>query len=661
MQDSIQPLKPSGPDKEQPRHLENLQQELYSREPSNNLLARGESVRQLGIRRKELSRSPHRPAEPLALKNVMTERTARRHKFFRITLLIISLLGLAVAAGVGTYWYRSSRNITVDDIQAILAGPEAFTSGDRVQYTISYRNDSAVDWENVELVFKTPPGFIFESSSREFRVSGREYLLAVGTLSAGGNDEILVSGELLAAENASVIASVEVTITPRNFPSGRFTKTVITTSTATAVPLTLAIDTPREATTGERIVATIKVTNTSASLLRDVYIVLQPNPGLELATEDPQFSPEFSAINSEWHIAEIASLGEVSRQVVLFVQGQANENRTLGIEVGLTKDNEKFTQKKSSAVIVISSAELNIQQSYNQKADLLVVRASDSISGTVQYANNGTEGLRDVIIKARFEGVGLDEKKIDLKTGSFDPISQTITWTSATVPQLSLLQPGQSGEIAYSFAVKATDQFSVQGDDLTNHAIIITASIDSPGVRVAAGQIAKVVSDRFVISIISDLVLLADSFYDDGRLGLNSTGPIPPKVDKESTYTVRIRLGSTLNDIGDLRVVAILPDGVRYTGNIFKTVGEVAFNERAGEIVWTMPLLSGLTGRGAPYAELHFQVAITPGANQQGDEVTFLNRLMALGTDQFTDAEVTAEVKKFPTTETAVPGKGDVE
>ena len=71
--------------------------------------------------------------------------------------------------------------------------------------------------------------------------------------------------------------------------------------------------------------------------------------------------------------------------------------------------------------------------------------------------------------------------------------------------------------------------------------------------------------------------------------------------------------------------------------------------------------MPGLTGRASPLAEAQFQVAITPGENQRGDSIEFLNRLGGVATDLFTDTEATVDITDFPSTASAVPGKGDVE
>jgi hypothetical protein len=114
-------------------------------------------------------------------------------------------------------------------------------------------------------------------------------------------------------------------------------------------------------------------------------------------------------------------------------------------------------------------------------------------------------------------------------------------------------------------------------------------------------------------------------------------------VGKETTYTLRLQAGSLLNDLGTTRVTATIPDGVRYTGKHFRTAGELDFNDRTGEITWSLPLLNAGTGRLRPHEELQLQVSITPPEHLLGSAIELLRNLRIEGVDQFTESTVQYE------------------
>ena len=655
-----EPTPPPSPQK--PGGLGKLERELYARDTSPELAARLDDIARLGIRREPLS-SPEAgtTAEaPLTFLATRDTTRARRRRVLTIAAVGAALALVLVAAVAATIWYRVRQTVTGEQITLAVTGPSEVQAGDEITYVINYGNTSAVDWENVEVSLEIPSGLTLTATTPEGAASGNYVRWNVGTLASGATDSVSVTGRLIGAENATVITRAEIQLTPENFPSGRFSHTALLSTTITAAPIEVAVVAAQGAAVGERVAVTINITNKSEETLEGAYLELNPAVGMELATEDPEFSPNYSTSERVWELPPLGSLETISRTVILFIEGTAGEQRALEVVSGLIRNNERFVQQRTAAVLTITSSALGIDQSYQKGTSPLVVKAGESIQGVITYTNVGTGGLKNLIVRAQIVGDSFDPASLKLPAGAYDPTTRTITWTSATVPELALVLPQQKGEIKYEFAIKETAQLPADPSS-KNSTLVITAFVDSPDVVVPVGQERKAVQDQFVMSVASDITLAADAFYDDGRLGITSAGPTPPQAGQETTYTLRLRLGSTLNDIGDVRVTAVLPDGVRYTGKNVVTTGEIAFEERTGELVWSMPQIAGLQGRASPSADLYFQVAIIPGEHQSRQIIPFLNKLVATGLDLFVDQKLTTEVTAYPTTETAVPGKGRVE
>lgn len=640
--------------------MSSLEKELYSREGS------GEGLKRLGalgqIKRIQLpaTKVTEEMGRPTKFRSLEAEREKKRRRIIRAALAAGLLLLLFGGAAAATWWYRARETVRNEQINLSVTAPEAFTAGDEITYTVNYSNDSFVDWQNVEVDFTPPATFAFVKSSVELAKGGQQYMFNAGTLKAKERGQFTVQGTLLGQRDAALVAKADMAITPVNFPSGRFARSALITTTITAVPMDIAVEATPEAVRGERTVVTIIITNTSSKDLNDSYLLLEAMPGLQLAPEDPEFTSGFSVTDRQWIIPALKPFEAAQRKAVVILDGQAGEKRMLNITGGVRRDGTAYVQRTVSAAIAIASSELSLEQQYNQSKSAMTADAGQLVRGAIKFTNTGTAGLKDVIIRAVFDGDGMDPKTLKLNAGAYDAAVQTITWTAATVPELKLLQPKQTGEISYEFIIRAADAFPASADAGKNKALVITASADSPDVLKTAQEKPRVVSDRFVISIRTNLTVQADAFYDDGRLGIKSDGPLPPQAGEQTTYTVRVRLGSTLNDAGDVRVAVVLPDGVKYTGQVLQTLGNVSFNERAGEVDWQIPLLSGLTGRTQPAAELDFQVAITPAESQRGEVIPLLNRLEASGTDEFTESGLLTKVDDMPTTESAAPGKGIV-
>lgn len=644
-------------------NLNVVRRHLYAREEPEDLQQRGAELRSLGVTRRPTVARPEsgKILAALNFKNLALLRAKRWGRVFRFSGLLTLGLVVVVTAVALTVWYRSTRTVTENQVVLSIEAPGEFTAGEEIIYRVSYGNDSRVDWENVELVLSMPRGFTFKGSNREVEQLGKQLVVKLDKLASGETGELDVRGQLIGEQNETATARVELVLTPENFPGGRFTKTAALATAITALPLDVSLNIPGDAASGERVLASMTVRNLSNHVLEGAYLRLKLAPGVQLADQDSDFSPGFSTVDSGWQLPTLASLVEEELVMIFYVEGQPGEKRVIDIEAGIRQGEEDFTQRALTHVVMVSASEVVVDQVYNGSAGPLTVRAGEQVTGEVRYRNVGTVGLRDVIIEVRFEGSSFDPGTIVLGAGSYDPTRHTIVWSAATVPELGVLQPQQEGILSYSFAILPTDRFPKTGEATKNHVLVTTATVDSPDLPAPVGQPRKVISDRAVLSVRTDFILEAAAIYDDGRLGLTSSGPLPPRVGETTTYTLRWRIGSTLNDVADVRLIAVLPDGVTYTGQLYKTGGGFVLNERTGEVAWTLPFLEGLTGRALPYQELHVQVAITPGEDKRGNSVSLLNKVDLSGADQFTEEAVEMGLSEFPNTATAVDGKGEVQ
>lgn len=640
-----------------------IRRRLYARDEPPDLQQRGRDLQRLGMRRQ-----PERPEDEAGTiasakyKNLALLRAKRWGRVLRFSGVLAFLLVLVTAAVAVTVWYRSLQAVTEAHVALTVTAPQEFTAGEEIIYVIRYGNDSRVAWNNVELLFTPPRGFSYRGSSADVEQAGRQVVLKVGALASGGSGELHVRGQLIGEQNETAAAQAELWLTPENFPGGRFLKSSVLATTITALPLDVSLDIPSDAASGERAVATITARNLSNQELVGVYVRLKPAPGLQLAPEDSDFSVGFSTVGTEWLLPPLKSLEEAERVFVFRVEGQTGEKRVIDVEAGIRQDEEDFVQRELTHVVTVSATEVVVEQLFNGSAGPLTVQAGETVQGVVRYHNVGTVGLTGVIVDVSFEGLIFDPGSLSLGgRGSYDPVTRRVQWSAATVPELAVAQPQQSGELSFSFRVLPTERLPTTGTEVKNHVLVTTATVDSPDLPTPVGQPRRVISDRAVVSMRSDLILDATALYDDGRLGITSTGPLPPRVGETTSYTVRFRIGTTLNDVSGVQLTAVLPDGVRHTGERYTTGGEVAFNERTGELVWTLPFMEGLTGHAAPHQELHVQVEITPGEDKRGQAVALLNKLVLQAVDQFTDEALEARVSEFSSTSTAAGGKGGVE
>src|SRR3990167_8689485 len=562
--------------------------------------------------------------------NIMDARARRRRA---IILWGCVALGALLIFGGGvwlTLWYRSTNQVNATHINLAINSPAHLTAGGVIQYSVAVQNTSNVDWTAADVLFTPPTGFVFQESTPVGQVSQQNISASLGSLAANETKTFSVSGRLIGEEGETALARAEVSISPINYQKERITASQTATTIIGALPLDISIEAAKSAAVGERIAAIIHVRNLSDIPIEGAALKLSPPAGMQLAVEDSGFSPDFSVIDSFWKLPTLKPLDEIVRYSVLYVNGASGDRRELGISIIQQQKDRVFTLRDISHVVAVTSSQLTVGQTFNKDvSSKLIVAAGQRIDGAVQYKNTGSTGLTDAIVKVTFEGTGLDPATIKLTSGAYDPTTSTITWTAASLPALKNVLPGSGGEIPYSFTILPYAKFPLQPNG-KNQQLIATASLDSPDLPTPTGQARQVISDRFLLPVQTGILLGVDAFYDDGRLGITSTGPLPPKVGEQTTYTLRTRIGSTLND-------------------------------RTNTMTWTMPLMEGLTGRATPPQELDMQIAITPGENVRGQEVRLMQSIKATGTDSFTDGVVEATITEYPTTRGASQLNGEVE
>ena len=144
--------------------------------------------------------------------------------------------------------------------------------------------------------------------------------------------------------------------------------------------------------------------------------------------------------------------------------------------------------------------------------------------------------------------------------------------------------------------------------------------------------------------VISNVGLSTKALYYSGAF--KNTGAIPPKVEKETTYTVVWSLSNTANNISNTEVTSTLPDWIRFIGPISPPTEDLTYDATTKEILWKVggvPSGTGITDTGR---EVSFQIGFTPSLSQVGMMPTIINDTVLTGHDDFANVDV--KVDKGP-------------
>jgi hypothetical protein len=145
-----------------------------------------------------------------------------------------------------------------------------------------------------------------------------------------------------------------------------------------------------------------------------------------------------------------------------------------------------------------------------------------------------------------------------------------------------------------------------------------------------------IASDTIYVKVGALVAVNLKGYYQDASLP--NTGPIPPVVEQETTYTLHLSLDNSSNDLTDARAVISLPTNVTYKRNSFPKSETIVWNERTNELVWEVGTVSSSTKR-----ELAVQIGVIPGANQINQDITLANKAVFTATDSFTKEDIRIE------------------
>jgi hypothetical protein len=129
-----------------------------------------------------------------------------------------------------------------------------------------------------------------------------------------------------------------------------------------------------------------------------------------------------------------------------------------------------------------------------------------------------------------------------------------------------------------------------------------------------------------------------------------NTGPIPPKAERKTTYTVVFNLKNTTNQVNEAIVSMKIPNYVQYEGAFLPSNEDVSYDAISRTLLWNAGTLAPKTGMsGGSIRKMAIQVSIVPSISQGGDSPDLVNNIMYTGVDAFTQSEIKQQLDPVTT------------
>jgi len=558
----------------------------------------------------------------------------KNKKMIKLGALILGSLLLVVALVVGFYKIRQSF-FAFERLTVVLSGPTELKSGNLVIYEVIYKNANRADLKNASLKLSYPEDFKPEGNEGfkpEGAISG---VINLGDIKGNSEGRVVFKGRAYSPKGNLIKIKADLSYAPSTVSSVFITSSQLAIQVLSA-PITLEVMAPQNISSGDEVNYLITYKNDGAENFENVRVKINYPEQFIFSSSNPK---SFEG-NNIWYLGNLVAGQEGKIIVAGKLEGQRDELKIAGIMIGANNNGEFVSYNEADARTKIVSSPLTIAQTVNG-LEKLNANAGDSLKFEISYRNEGTLGLRDVIVTEHIDSPILDYSTLDMEGGAYDAQSKTITWKAPDYRELKNLLPGQGGVIKFSIRVKEIIPVASANDK--NFIISSLAKIDSPDVPTPISMNKIISGNKMDIKLNSKLILDVRGYYSD--VNISNSGPIPPKVGEETTYTMHYIVKSVSSDISDAKVETNLPTSVVMTGKVFPEGTPLSYNERTNSIVWNVGNLTAGTGIISPGKEVAFQVRIKPSAEQSGDIAPLLGESVFSAKDLFTGESISARVQ----------------
>ncbi len=534
--------------------------------------------------------------------------------------LIFFLATLAVAFYVLFY---STNIVSANNIDLEIKGPTQLRSGEELNLETIVRNRNKVTLRDVSLTITYPPGTVDSLETGKELPLWRE---PITDLNPGQSVSIGSRAVIYGAQNSNqkINLKIEYHIPDSN---AVFTKEAEYQVLIGSGTLDLTFDLPAEINSGKNFTSNLKITSNAKSVLRQVSLKIEYPSGFNFQSADP--TPITG--NQVWYFGDLAPGVSRNFKITGNLTGQSEEVKSFKITVGLDK---------SGGTGDISTEYGSLFKTVNLKKDFVGVGIDLSgksslppggrLEGSISWKNNLSDKVTDGSLELFLSGGAIDKKTVGSTNGFYNSLTNSIVWDKSLIPSLGLINPGEDGMANFNFAVLPLSR-------LPSGAIPpIDLHLVFKGTRVTSEEQSEdIISETEGHLKIGTLIK-----FDTGATyfvgPFKNTGPLPPKVGEETTYTITWSVINPTNQVKQGRVSSKLPNYVKWLSSISPLDEKVIYDKTNSEVIWDLGTIEPGADSVLSSREVSFQISIIPSLSQLDSVVDLVKDINFVGVDALT-------------------------
>ncbi len=605
--------------------IDNLNKSLYSRNAPEI-----KTKRRLRFNEKESDiqtdwKQEEEKSEPVELN---TRYKSNSMSFFT-KILIWSFVFFLICIGFGSLLiFKGSNIVSAKNVDITVNGPVSVSGGEPVTFEVQVSNQNNIKLETVDLSVDFPAGTTDVLDSFKELKNTRELIPDIGP---GGVSQKTIKAVLYGEENTK--KEIKVTVEYRVKGSNAiFQKEKVFDVLISSSPISLNISSFKEVNSGQDFEITANVSSNSKEVIKNLLLKAYYPFGFTFSSSDMKPLND----NSTWKIGDIPPGAKKTIKIKGKLEGQDDELRVFKFAVGaFSVRNEKVIGTE----YISNSQEISIKKPFmsvavtmdgNENGDY-IGKFNEPIQVEVKYFNNLQVPVLDGEISVKLSGNAFDKLSISPDQGLYKSADNEIVWNSITTSELKNIEAGGSGRVTFNLTPR---DLGTAFKPISNPQVKL--NINVKGNRVGETDVPENISSSAMsqVKIASNISLNGQVLRNAGPF--QNTGPIPPKTEQATTYTVIWYVDNTSSTVSDVVVRSSLPAYMKWTGKIDSQNEDIKYNEVDGQIVWNVGDMGTYTVGTNKRRQVAFQVALTPSVDQIGQTLPLVNQSYLTATDDFT-------------------------
>lgn len=540
-------------------------------------------------------------------------------QFFNFVLTI----GVLATIGYGAYYYffkHLGSDVTAMDFG--IEGKTEVVSGEEFFYTINYRNNSNINYNNANIEVSFPENFVFLESSAKSK-DDKNKAWEMGTVAAHSSGELKIKGMLAGPNDKSSIVVANLTYKAEGY-SSEFKKESSLTVLIKGIGLNINFDNGQSTLVGDANEILIKFSKQDKNYINNFRVTFEPQDNIQLISSDDYKADnkaKFTTVRpGVFQVDEITGDEQILPIKFKFTdKKEPTQQVKILLEQPMATGTDAFyTFLEKTIDYEVMKNDLNLTLIVNGSKDDQGADFGQTLNYSIVYKNKGETEMKDVVIMAVLESDFLDWTTLkDEKNGREK--GNTITWTKAEIPELASVPQNSEGTIDFSVKLMNIGQANIDANKDFQVKGYAQFSVGQATEKTGDAKDEKTDnrSNTIIVKINSDLKLEEQvRYFNEDNISVGS-GPLPFQVGQKTSVKVYWVLTNNLHELVDTKVVTTLPSNVTWENKSRTNVGAISYDSNSRTVTWDINRLPISVFR----ADAEFTIGVTPA---DGDRDTIM-------------------------------------